>query len=44
MPVIWVDILKNNAGHSSAGMRGGLGAVVIGQRRTEQRHVNQKEC
>lgn len=43
MPVIRVDILKNNAGHCSAGMRGGLGAVGIGQRRTEQRDACQKD-
>lgn len=42
IPVIWVDILKSNAGHCSAGMLGGLGAVGIGQRRTEQREASQQ--
>lgn len=41
MPVIWVGILKNNAGHCSAGMRWG-GEGQIGQRRMEQRDTSQK--
>lgn len=36
IPVIWVDILKSNAGHCSAGMLGGLGR----EGRSREKQVN----